>query len=307
MPHADTLFSLLYAMSLDKTGPIGHLWARGSNPNPDPSSVPQPLSRQSLAHEPDWAIMSRVVRPSPALVRAAAFGIAAATFMAVPLLAEILPVKHAPAKTVQSAPPQTPPSQTPPSQTPPSQTPPSQTPTSQTDPGKGEAQADKREAVGKTEPAKHDAKKPEGDGDAGKSEALKRDPGKPDPGAVRPEEAGETGHPHLGAAGRGECQWLGQRVVGLLWRDDLDTAFRHLELYDRFGCPGEHLQLSFRCITRQGDIQKNPKLLEPKEGKEQKEPSEQKEQRLFDMFVEACWTDPATPAPQPAVEKPAPK
>ncbi len=34
-----------------------------------------------------------------------------------------------------------------------------------------------------------------------------------------------------------ECVWLGRRVVSLLWRDDLDTAFRHLDLYDRFGCP----------------------------------------------------------------------
>ena len=30
-----------------------------------------------------------------------------------------------------------------------------------------------------------------------------------------------------------ECVWLGRRVVSLLWRDDLDTAFRHLDLYDR--------------------------------------------------------------------------
>ncbi|MGC2077688.1 MAG: beta-1-3, beta-1-6-glucan biosynthesis protein, partial [Xanthobacteraceae bacterium] len=40
-----------------------------------------------------------------------------------------------------------------------------------------------------------------------------------------------------GAAGNPECVWLGRRVVGLLWRDDLDTAFRHLDMYDRFGCP----------------------------------------------------------------------
>jgi hypothetical protein len=41
-----------------------------------------------------------------------------------------------------------------------------------------------------------------------------------------------------GPAGYPECVWLGRRVVGLLWRDDMDTAFRHLDLYDRFGCPG---------------------------------------------------------------------
>ena len=31
-----------------------------------------------------------------------------------------------------------------------------------------------------------------------------------------------------GPAGNPECVWLGRRVVSLMWRDDLDTAFRHL-------------------------------------------------------------------------------
>lgn len=53
-----------------------------------------------------------------------------------------------------------------------------------------------------------------------------------------------------GPAGNPECVWLGRRVVALLYRDDLDTAFRHLDLYDRFGCPGGHVQASFRCLTR---------------------------------------------------------
>ncbi len=35
-------------------------------------------------------------------------------------------------------------------------------------------------------------------------------------------------------------------------RDDLDTAFRHLDLYDRFGCPAGHIQATFRCLVRQG-------------------------------------------------------
>jgi hypothetical protein len=43
-------------------------------------------------------------------------------------------------------------------------------------------------------------------------------------------------------------------VVSLLWRDDLDTAFRHLDLYDRFGCPAGHIQATFRCVVRQGNI-----------------------------------------------------
>jgi hypothetical protein len=49
-----------------------------------------------------------------------------------------------------------------------------------------------------------------------------------------------------GPAGNPECVWLGRRVVTLLWRDDLDTAFRHLDLYDRFGCPSAHIQATFR-------------------------------------------------------------
>jgi hypothetical protein len=45
-----------------------------------------------------------------------------------------------------------------------------------------------------------------------------------------------------GPGGNPECVWLGRRVVRLMWLDDLDTAFRHLDLYDRFGCPGGHVQ-----------------------------------------------------------------
>ena len=57
-----------------------------------------------------------------------------------------------------------------------------------------------------------------------------------------------------GPAANPECLWLGRRVVNLLWRDDLDTAFRHLDLYDRFGCPAGHIQATFRCVVRQGNI-----------------------------------------------------
>src|SRR5262245_26788345 len=61
-----------------------------------------------------------------------------------------------------------------------------------------------------------------------------------------------------GPAGQPECVWLGRRVVGLMWRDDLDTAFRHLDLYDRFGCPGGHVQAAFRCLTRFGAFDPKP-------------------------------------------------
>ena len=60
-----------------------------------------------------------------------------------------------------------------------------------------------------------------------------------------------------GPAANPECVWLGRRVVNLLWRDDLDTAFRHLDLYDRFGCPSAHIQASFRCLVLQVNIDPN--------------------------------------------------
>ena len=91
-----------------------------------------------------------------------------------------------------------------------------------------------------------------------------------------------------GPAGNPECVWLGHRVVRLMWRDDLDTAFRHLDLYDRFGCPGGHVQATFRCLTRFGSQidDKVPKSLDDR--------------------VHACWINPAA-QPQPvAVQSPAP-
>jgi hypothetical protein len=57
-----------------------------------------------------------------------------------------------------------------------------------------------------------------------------------------------------GPAGNPECVRLGRHVVRLLLNDDLDTAFRNLDLYDRFGCPADHIQATFRCVLKQGEI-----------------------------------------------------
>lgn len=100
-----------------------------------------------------------------------------------------------------------------------------------------------------------------------------------------------------GPAGNPECVWLGRRVVGLMWRDDLDTAFRHLDLYERFGCPGGHIQATFRCVVRFGATI-DPKVAETLNGR-----------------VHACWINPAaqpqaaaapTPPAAPAATPPAP-
>ena len=78
--------------------------------------------------------------------------------------------------------------------------------------------------------------------------------GEPGKDAARIDEIADASRTLTGPAARSECVWLGERAVSLMWRDDLDTAFRHLDLYDRFGCPGEHIQISFRCVVRLGNI-----------------------------------------------------
>jgi hypothetical protein len=110
---------------------------------------------------------------------------------------------------------------------------------------------------------------------AGKGEAAKD-------AAGRADEITEAARAITGPAARGECVWLGVRAVGLMWKDDLDTAFRHLELYDRFGCPAEHIQISFRCVVRQGNIDQK----------------DQKSTDAFNKLVDECWKNPALqPAP----------
>ncbi len=105
-------------------------------------------------------------------------------------------------------------------------------------------------------------------------------------GQKKIDEIAEASRSLTGPAGNPECVWLGRRVVSLLWRDDLDTAFRHLELYDRFGCPSTHIQATFRCLVRQGDI--DPMAQETLNGR-----------------VHSCWLNPGLP-PMPATAARAP-
>ena len=83
---------------------------------------------------------------------------------------------------------------------------------------------------------------------------------------------------HLSSpAGNPECVWIGRNVVGRLFQNDLDTAFRHLDMYDRFGCPGGHIQSAFRCVLNQVD------------------PKQDINQRL-----QSCWVNPSAPPPPAA-------
>jgi hypothetical protein len=74
--------------------------------------------------------------------------------------------------------------------------------------------------------------------------------------------------------------------VVLMWRDDLDTAFRHLDLYDRFGCPGGHVQATFRCLVRFFN-QIDPKVPDSLSGR-----------------VHACWINPAAQPQAAAATQP---
>jgi hypothetical protein len=109
---------------------------------------------------------------------------------------------------------------------------------------------------------------------------------KPPPAGQQPpkkvDEYTQIQHEVVGPAGNPECVWLGRRVVSLLWRDDLDTAFRHLDLYDRFGCPAGHVQAAFRCLILHADSI-DPKAPDSLNGR-----------------VEACWINPTEPAPPPS-------
>ena len=87
------------------------------------------------------------------------------------------------------------------------------------------------------------------------------------------------------SAGAAECVWTGRRIASLLWRDDIDTARRYIDLYDRFNCSAEHLKLVFRCVIQQGPI--DPKAAD----------------RLASR-VHDCWIspDPPTTASQATID-----
>lgn len=92
-----------------------------------------------------------------------------------------------------------------------------------------------------------------------------------------------------GPAAQPECVWHGRRVIFMMRRDDVDTAFRHLDLYDRFGCPGGHIQAAFRCLLLQSsDI-------------------DQKQSETLNGRIHACWVNPnfgTTPAPPTSASAP---
>jgi hypothetical protein len=125
-------------------------------------------------------------------------------------------------------------------------------------------------------------------GDQKPPEQAQKPPGTPSADAAKEEkkkvdEMAEAARILPGPAGHPECVFLGRKVIFLLNNDDTDTALRQLEFYDRFGCPGDHLQQAFACVVRLGEIDK-------------KSP-----EKIRDR-VQACWL---SPSPPPVLAAPA--
>jgi hypothetical protein len=98
-----------------------------------------------------------------------------------------------------------------------------------------------------------------------------------------------------GPAGNPECFDLGWKTLVLLSRDDLDTAFRHMELYDRFGCPFGHIQAAYRCFLLQINAEKA--AAEKAQGATDKSQSTP-DKTDVKVGAQACWITP-TPEPVP--------
>jgi hypothetical protein len=88
-----------------------------------------------------------------------------------------------------------------------------------------------------------------------------------------PQDAAEAATEEVPTAASPECQWAGQRILSLLWRDDIRTATDFLDIYDRFACPPDHVAVAFRCLVKIG--------VSPDQG----DPG-------LPRRAQACWGDP---------------
>jgi len=96
----------------------------------------------------------------------------------------------------------------------------------------------------------------------------------------------DAAHQLPGPAGYPECVRSGELTITNWMKNDMDTAARHMAVYDRFGCPGAHLRSGFRCLLRVG-------MPGPKD-------KDSLEQRVRD-----CWVSPDTMPAAAAAAAPA--
>lgn len=100
-------------------------------------------------------------------------------------------------------------------------------------------------------------------------------PAQPAPPAPQPAAAAQPAAPQPPKPEQQpECAWAGERILSLLWRDDIRTASDFIDLYDRFSCPSQHIPAAFRCLIRVG--------VTPEQG-----------DAGLPLRARACWADPA--------------
>lgn len=113
------------------------------------------------------------------------------------------------------------------------------------------------------EPAQYrdaDQARPQADGERQAQPAPRRRPSPP-----------VAGQSSRGPAFKGECVWVGKRIVNLLSRDDAMAANDFMPFYAQFGCPGDHLAKAVGCVVTNSEPSENEALADR---------------------IDACWDDP---------------
>lgn len=91
----------------------------------------------------------------------------------------------------------------------------------------------------------------------------------------------------------GECRRVGERVISLLYRDDVDQSRKFLDFYRFFGCRESHLAPSFRCLVQKADAEatRYQTVLNAVNGDTSKIKKEDQQKELSTIVTE-CWSTP---------------
>jgi len=116
-------------------------------------------------------------------------------------------------------------------------------------------------------------------------DAKNKDQPKPEPPKTEAVHLADVLRQVKGPAGQPECAHLGENAISLIMRNDVDAAARHMDLYDRFGCPGAYVRESLRCALLIG----TPVT---------------KDSRSLEDVVRTCWLNPTTTSATPAAPAP---
>ena len=92
----------------------------------------------------------------------------------------------------------------------------------------------------------------------------------------------------------GGCRRIGERVISLLYRDDVDQSHRFLDFYRLFNCRENRLAPSFSCLTLKADAEaaRYQAVLSAVNGDASKVKKEEQQVELG-RLVSECWSNPA--------------